>query len=264
MDPYKILGIQSTATQEEINQAYRRLAMKWHPDRNQNSNQARDRFHQAAEAYNALSDKVQNGNHGGARTDESSGNHQYRQEQTTADNQRSAEDTQDEFADTVFWEAMLDYAIKLVQAGLSESQITIDLCHNGCKEKMAGVIADKAFNIHAHYASNAGSGKQQKSNPDRSTFKQERLQGELFRAFIGQRSFVWSSHDASDYYLVTFRALARSNKMNPLSWISVNKRLLRILNFCITRIKLILAMVGCHSKALSSARTGFSLHQDIA
>ena len=243
MDPYQILGIASNATQEEIKQAYRRLAMQWHPDRNQNSNQAKDRFHQAAEAYKTLSDGVQNGSHGGARADESPGNHQYRSDHTTADNERSTDDTQDEFADTVFWEAMLDYAIKLAQAGLSESQITIDLCRNGCKEKMAGVIADKAFNIHAHYASNAGSGKQQKSNPDRSTFKQERQQGELFRAFIGQRSFVWSSRDACDYYLVTFRALARSNKMNPLSWISVNNRLLRILNFCIVLLVILLLVI---------------------
>ncbi len=170
-------------------------------------------------------------------------NHQYSSDQTTGDYERSADDTQDGFADTVFWEAMLDYAIKLAQAGLSECQITIDLCRNGCKEKMAGVIADKAFNIHAHYASNTGSGKQQKSNPDRSTFKQARLQGELFRAFIGQRSFVWSSRDASDYYLVTFRALARSRKMNPLSWISVNTRLLRILNFCIVLCAVLLLVI---------------------
>jgi curved DNA-binding protein CbpA len=243
MDPYQILGIESNATQEEIKQAYRRLAMQWHPDRNQNSNQAKERFHQAAEAYKALSEKAQNGTHGGARTDEPPENDQYRSDQTTADNQRNADDTRDGFADTVFWEAMLDYAIKLAQAGLSESQITIDLCSNGCKEKMAGAIADKAFNIHAHYASAAGSGKQQNSNPDRSTFKQERLQGELFRAFIGQRSFVWSSRDASDYYLVTFRALARSNKTNPLSWISVNNRLLRILNFCIVLLVILLLVI---------------------
>ena len=69
MDPYLTLEIQSNATQEEIKQAYRRLAMKWHPDRNQNSDDAKERFHQAAEAYKILFEKAPKEKYGRAETD---------------------------------------------------------------------------------------------------------------------------------------------------------------------------------------------------
>jgi preprotein translocase subunit Sec63 len=50
MDPFLILGVSGNATQDEIKQAYRRLAMRWHPDRNPHSSEAKERFHQAAAA----------------------------------------------------------------------------------------------------------------------------------------------------------------------------------------------------------------------
>ena len=149
-------------------------------------------------------------------------------------------DSQDEFADSVFWDVMLDHAIKLAQTGSSESQITLEICRNGCNESLARLIAEKAFNINAHYTSNSGSDKRGKPRSDRSSFKQDRLREDLFRAFIGQRSFFWSPKDACDYYLVVFRAFRQSSAKNPLSWISVNKRLLGILNFSIVLFTVLL------------------------
>jgi len=55
-DYYEILGVSRDATDEEIKRAYRRLAMKHHPDRNPGDPQAEARFKEAAEAYEALSD----------------------------------------------------------------------------------------------------------------------------------------------------------------------------------------------------------------
>ena len=66
MDPYVILGVDRNASQDEIKKAYRREAMKWHPDRSGNSAEARERFHQAAEAYKILSSKI-NGSVDGER-----------------------------------------------------------------------------------------------------------------------------------------------------------------------------------------------------
>ncbi len=55
-DYYAILGVQRSATQEEIKKAYRRLAIKYHPDRNPGDKEAEEKFKEAAEAYEILGD----------------------------------------------------------------------------------------------------------------------------------------------------------------------------------------------------------------
>ncbi len=55
-DFYEILGVAKNASDEEIKKAYRKLAMKYHPDRNPDSKQAEDKFKEAKEAYEMLSD----------------------------------------------------------------------------------------------------------------------------------------------------------------------------------------------------------------
>ncbi|XP_070566644.1 dnaJ homolog subfamily B member 6-like isoform X11 [Ptychodera flava] len=58
VDYYKVLGISRTATEEEIKKAYRKLALKWHPDKNQDKkDEAEKKFKEISEAYQVLSDK---------------------------------------------------------------------------------------------------------------------------------------------------------------------------------------------------------------
>lgn len=56
-DYYEILGVQRSATQQEIKAAYRTLALKYHPDRNPDNKEAEAKFKEAAEAYEVLSDE---------------------------------------------------------------------------------------------------------------------------------------------------------------------------------------------------------------
>src|SRR5574341_555670 len=55
-DYYAVLGVSRSASDEELKKAYRKLAFENHPDRNQNDPQAAERFKEAAEAYQVLSD----------------------------------------------------------------------------------------------------------------------------------------------------------------------------------------------------------------
>jgi molecular chaperone DnaJ len=55
-DYYEVLGVNRDASDEEIKKAYRRLAMKYHPDRNPDNPKAEEHFKEAKEAYEVLSD----------------------------------------------------------------------------------------------------------------------------------------------------------------------------------------------------------------
>lgn len=56
-DCYEVLGVDRGATDSEIKRAYRKLAKKYHPDMNQNSEEAEHKFKEATEAYEILSDQ---------------------------------------------------------------------------------------------------------------------------------------------------------------------------------------------------------------
>ncbi len=55
-DYYEVLGVSHDAAEEELKKAYRRLALKYHPDRNQGDKAAEEKFKEAAEAYEVLRD----------------------------------------------------------------------------------------------------------------------------------------------------------------------------------------------------------------
>jgi curved DNA-binding protein len=55
-DYYKILGVEKSATKEEISKAFRKLALKYHPDKNPNNKAAEEKFKEITEAHEVLSD----------------------------------------------------------------------------------------------------------------------------------------------------------------------------------------------------------------
>ena len=56
-DYYEVLGVSKTADAKEIKSAYRKMALKYHPDRNPGDKEAEEKFKEAAEAYSVLSDE---------------------------------------------------------------------------------------------------------------------------------------------------------------------------------------------------------------
>ena len=56
-DYYEVLGVAKTATADEIKKAYRKKAIQYHPDKNPGDKEAEEKFKEAAEAYDVLSDE---------------------------------------------------------------------------------------------------------------------------------------------------------------------------------------------------------------
>ncbi len=56
-DYYEVLGVEKNATADEIKKAYKKLAIKYHPDRNPGNKEAEEKFKEAAEAYDVLHDE---------------------------------------------------------------------------------------------------------------------------------------------------------------------------------------------------------------
>ncbi|MDD5376718.1 MAG: DnaJ domain-containing protein [Candidatus Gracilibacteria bacterium] len=55
-DPYSVLGVSKSATQDEVKKAYRKLAMQYHPDKNKGDKKAEEKFKELGAAYEVLGD----------------------------------------------------------------------------------------------------------------------------------------------------------------------------------------------------------------
>ncbi len=79
-DYYQVLGVDKKATADDIKKAYRKLALKWHPDKNPNNKAAEEKFKKISEAYAVLSDDKKRGEY-----DQFGSAEQYRQQYSQED-----------------------------------------------------------------------------------------------------------------------------------------------------------------------------------
>ena len=62
-DYYEVLGVNKSANKDEIKKAYRKLALKYHPDKNKGDKSAEEKFKEGSEAYHVLSDDKRKANY---------------------------------------------------------------------------------------------------------------------------------------------------------------------------------------------------------
>lgn len=135
---YDILGVPADASQADIKLAYRKAAMRWHPDRNQDRQaEAEQRFKDINRAYRVLADPDSRRRYDEAlRSGQSSASDRPG---SAADEERA----QEEAAQTFFGE-MLDLAAELATQGYNEDVLTGALLGQGCPERLARRIAAQA------------------------------------------------------------------------------------------------------------------------
>jgi DnaJ-class molecular chaperone len=76
MNYYEVLGVSNTASQADIRKSFRYLALKYHPDKNKNSEESKRKFVQIVEAYETLSDEQARKNYDVATTNSNNSNYQ--------------------------------------------------------------------------------------------------------------------------------------------------------------------------------------------
>lgn len=166
MNFYETLGVSADATDQQIKEAYRRGAMKWHPDRhegvaakahadkkfkelalayrtlrNRSTREAYDREveHKLREEYNARQREQAQQQKEWAQQEKN------RQHFTETDTQPQEEAISDDDANQMFFEQMLDLAFELAGRAFPESKIFQALVALGCPESMAKAVATVAI-----------------------------------------------------------------------------------------------------------------------
>lgn len=171
MNFYEILGVSADATDQQIKDAYRREAMKWHPDRHQGEaakKHAAKKFKDLAVAYRALRDPTARDAYDHAMEQTLRDEYNARQREQARERQEKAQNeqakqqqNQSDFADKnsehpedgmsgndanqMFFEQMLDLAFELAGRGFPEPKIVKALVTLGCPESMAKTVAAVAI-----------------------------------------------------------------------------------------------------------------------
>ena len=128
---YEVLGVERTASEDEIKAAYREQAMRWHPDKNHGEKAAEERFKAISHAYsivgNAESRRAYDAQMAG-------GIHTEQAFQSGPSTQQAAE---------MFFSAMLTLAFELTARNVALSEISRELVSRGCPDAVAYEIASR-------------------------------------------------------------------------------------------------------------------------
>ena len=144
---YEKLGVQPSATEDEIKRAYRKAAMRWHPDRNAGSEEtARAAFLDIKDAYNILSDPAQRKIYDDvfAQKMRSWEARVQRMERERAEREEAAR-----AAEQAAYAKLLALAMRFADEGYNRDVVFGVLLGQQCEASRAGQIADSVLALHA-------------------------------------------------------------------------------------------------------------------
>ncbi|HZZ01939.1 J domain-containing protein [Paraburkholderia sp.] len=144
---YDTLGVHVHATEEEIKRAYRKAAMKWHPDRNNGAEEvARATFQEIKDAYAILSDAAQRKVYDAVYTEQMRGweAQRARQQKAQADREAAAR-----AADEAAYAEMVSLAMRFADDGHNRDVLFGVLLGRRCDARRAAQIADSVSALQA-------------------------------------------------------------------------------------------------------------------
>ncbi|MDR1349770.1 MAG: DnaJ domain-containing protein [Zoogloeaceae bacterium] len=211
---YEILGVAQGATSEEIRNAYRRQAMKWHPDRNpSNRGEAETRFKEIAYAYKVLSDPAQRAEYDDWLAAQRTANAQQRHEQEQTFDAGTTESN----ANKLFFEQMLDLAFELAKRGFDAEKICKTLLALDCPVGIAKAVAKI---VAASYGGQqTGAKSTGMSTNNKSTAAQTRTPSAQPSAI---ENMSWE--EAKDYYAAIIGGIHADEKINDATYNKYIKR----------------------------------------
>jgi uncharacterized RDD family membrane protein YckC/type II secretory pathway pseudopilin PulG len=210
---YEVLDVLEVATGEEIKSAYRRQAMKWHPDRNLNNRaEAENRFKQIAYAYKVLYDPQ----HRAAYDAEIALQRAESAEQQQGHGATGPSMSEDDAA-RMFFEQMLDLAYELSRRGFDETKIFKTLISLDCPQDIAKTVTEAACRRTPHA---------QKSTPSQESAEEKSKEEKLDEEYAGFWVRVASTVvDGMVLGLISFPVLIglAANKLpfdSPIVWLT--------------------------------------------
>lgn len=141
---YELLGVADNASEDEIKRAYRKAAMKWHPDRNAGrEDAARAAFQEIKDAYAILSDAHQRAVYDAVFAEEM---RRWQSEQEKREHERAEREAAEQAAAEARYRENVALAMRFADAGYNRDVLLGVLLGRECDEEVAGRIADS---VHA-------------------------------------------------------------------------------------------------------------------